>query len=136
MLETMATQALPRKRSVSSRGRRKKKAGLHWLSWWPLAIALIALPFAVRTAEILPLMGAAGLTRLRLLYPFALLAQQHLGLSESLAESVSQALMYAQFPLYALLFIFVHRWKSFPVALCVVLALHLMAAAVVWLLHS
>jgi hypothetical protein len=72
--------------------------------------------------------------RLRLLYPFALLAQQHFGLSEALGESVAQAMMYLQFPLYALLLIVVHRMKSFMTAVLVVVTIHLIAAASVWIL--
>ena len=44
--------------------------------------------------------------------------------------------MYLQFPLYALLLIFIHRLKSFRAALITVLGLHLLAAAAVWLLPS
>jgi hypothetical protein len=127
----MATQALPRRRTPT---RRKKSNSIHWFAWWPLLLAIIATPFAVKTAEILPLMGPDGLARLRLLYPFALLAQHHLGFGESLGESVSQALMYLQFPLYALLLIAIHRMKSFSAALCSVLGVHLIAAASVWIL--
>jgi len=102
--------------------------------WWPLLLAIAATPFAVKAAEILPLMGPSGLVRLRLLYPFALLAQQHALLGEQLGESVSQALMYLQFPLYALLLIAVHRLRSLTTAVVLVLALHLLAAAALWLL--
>jgi hypothetical protein len=127
----MATQVLPRRRTAA---RRKKKNSLGWLMWWPLVVAIAATPFAVKTAEVLPLMGAEGLLRLRLLYPFALLAQQHLGLNEALGESVSQALLYLQFPLYAVLLIVVHRIKSFMTAVFVVVTIHLIAAASVWIL--
>ena len=68
----MATQALPRRRV-----KRKKKNSLRWHAWWPLLLAIAATPFAIKAAEILPLMGPSGLVRLRLLYPMALLAQQH-----------------------------------------------------------
>jgi hypothetical protein len=127
----MATQALPRRRTAT---RRKKNISRRWLAWWPLLLAIAATPFAVKAAEILPLMGASGLVRLRLLYPFALLAQQHLGLSETLGESVSQAMLYMQFPLYALLLILVHRMKSLTTAICVLLGVHLTAAVAVWML--
>lgn len=127
----MATQALPRRRT-----KRRKKTGLRWHAWWPLLLAIAATPFALKAAEILPLMGPSGIIRLRLLYPMALLAQQHLGLPEAVGETASQTLMYLQFPLYALLLIFIHHWKSFRTALITVVALHLLAAMAVWLLPS
>ena len=127
----MATQALPRRRAS-----RKKKRSLRWHAWWPLLLAVVATPFALKAAEILPLMGPGGLIRLRFLYPLALLAQQHLGLREAAGETASQALMYLQFPLYALLLILIHRTHSFRIALLTVLMLHLLAAAAVWLLPS
>ena len=133
ILKSMATQALPRRRPPT---RRKKKSKAGWLAWWPLLLAIIATPFAVRAAEILPLMGPAGLVRLRLLYPFALLAQQHFGLTEARAETVSQVLMYTQFPLYSLLLMLMRRIKSIAAGLCVLLVVHLIAVAAVWLLPA
>ena len=125
----MATQALPRRRQAT---RRRKKPGRRWLALWPLILAAVVTPFAVKTAEILPLMGPAGLTRLRLLYPYALLAQQYLG--EPRGETASQVLFYLQFPLYACLLMLLQRLKSFSVGLIVVLLLHFTAVAALWLL--
>lgn len=127
----MATHALPRRRTT-----RRKKTGLRWHAWWPLLLAVVATPFALKAAEILPLMGPGGLVRLRLLYPTALLVQQHLGLPEAAGETASQTLMYLQFPLYALLLILVHHLRSFRFALITVVTLHLLAAVAVWLLPS
>jgi hypothetical protein len=133
----MATQALPRKRSVSNRGRRGKKSGIRWHAWWPLVLATVATPFAVKTAEILPLMGPEGIHRLCLLFPFALLAQQHqLGLGEHLAEQISQASMYLQFPFYGLLLVLMQRFKSFAAGMLTIVMLHIVAAAAAWLLVS
>ena len=44
--------------------------------------------------------------------------------------------MYLQFPLYALLLIFIHHWNSFRTALITVVSFHLLAAIAVWLLPS
>ena len=121
----MATQALPRRRPIR---RKPRRTSAGWLAWWPLLLAVIATPFAVRAAEILPLMGAGGLVRLRLLFPFPLLVQQHAGWS--------QGLMYTQFPLYAVLLVLVHRRRSFLSGLLLVIALHLVAVAAVWVLPS
>ena len=130
--EVMATQAMPRKRNST---RKRKKLGMRWYAWWPLAAGIVATPFAVKTAEILPLLGQAGLHRLCLLMPFALLAQQHqLGLSGHTAETVSQALLYLQFPLYGLLLVLFTRFKSLVSGIITVVCLHLIAAAAAWLL--
>ena len=128
----MATQALPRKRSAS---RRKKKSSMRWFAWWPLLAGIVATPFAVKTAEILPLLGQAGLHRLCLLMPFALLAQQHqLGLSEHTGATVSQAMLYLQFPLYGILLMLVARFKSLAAGILTVVLIHFVAAAAAWLL--
>ena len=124
----MATQALPRKRTTS---RKKKKSGLSWHAWWPLMLGIIATPFAVKTAEILPLMGQAGLHRLCLLMPFALLAQQH---QFSLGDGVSQSLLYLQFPIYGVLLMLVHRFKSLAAGILTIVCVHLTGAAAAWLL--
>jgi hypothetical protein len=83
-------------------------------------------------------MGTAGLTRLRLLYPWPLLLQQHTGLAfgEEMGTTLSQALLYLQFPLYALLLMLIRRFKSFPMALGLLIVLHLGAAAALWLLPA
>ncbi len=73
-------------------------------------------------------MGATGLDRLRLLFPFALLVQQQ--------SAVSQVLMYAQFPFYAVLLMLIQAKKSFFLGLCVVILLHLVAVAAVWILPA
>ncbi len=131
----MATQAVQRKRSVTKRGSRKRAFGQRWLDWWPFALAVAATPFAVRTAEIFPLMGLAGLHRLCLLFPFAMLAQaRQLALGEHTVEVLSQTLMYGQFPLYGFLLVLLHRLHTFTAGVLSVLCLHLIAAAVAWLL--
>src|SRR3979411_744589 len=95
--------AIPRQKT----GTRKKKAsasGGAWKLCLPLAAGLIAAWFAVRYAEILPLLGPGGLFRLRLIAPLAMLMHQpQLGIPETTADSVAQALMYVQFPLYGLI---------------------------------
>ena len=61
----MSSQTLPRPRKASPKKRQKaasrRGAATGWLPWWPL-LAAVAITFAtVKTAEILPLMGADGL---------------------------------------------------------------------------
>jgi hypothetical protein len=128
----MATQTIPRKRTST---RRKKTSGFPWYAWWPLLLGIVATPFAVKTAEILPLLGQAGLHRLCLLMPFALLAQQHqLGLSEQMGATVSQAMLYLQFPLYGILLMLVARFKSLAAGILTIVLIHFVAAAAAWLL--
>jgi hypothetical protein len=128
----MSSQTLARpKRS----GNRKRKTSPGWLAWWPL-LAGIAITFAaVKTAEILPLMGAGGLLRLQLLYPFAMLLKQpQLGLSEQTSDSWSQIMLYAQYPLYGLYASVATRWRPLWGVLMQLMALHLLGFGVLWLL--
>ena len=128
----MASTAVTRKRSVSNRGKSRGRSRLRWYDAWPLLLAIAATPFAVRTAEILPLMGLAGMHRLCLLLPFPLLAQRLLHVS----DSVSQSMMYLQFPAYALLLMIVQAWKTLAAAIIAILLVHLIAAAAAWILIS
>ena len=123
--------------SEKSRNQQQKKeedqAG--WLAWWPL-LAGIAITFAaVKTAEILPLMGAGGLLRLQLLYPYALLLKQpQLGLAEQTSNSWSQIMLYAQWVLYGL---YVSRGDEVETAVDSAdagTAIHLLGFGVLWLL--
>jgi hypothetical protein len=45
-------------------------------------------------------------------------------------------MLYLQFPLYACLLMLLHRLKSFPAALIIVLLFHFTAVAALWLLTS
>jgi len=86
-------------------------------------------------AEILPLMGADGLLRLQLLYPYALLLKQpQLGLSEPTSNNWSQIMLYSQWALYGLYVSVVMRWKPLWNALMQVAAIHLLGFGVLWLL--
>jgi hypothetical protein len=130
----MSSQTLARpKRSGTSNRKRKTAAG--WVAWWPL-LAGIAITFAaVKMAEILPLMGADGLFRLKLLYPYALLLKQpQLGLSEPTSNNWSQIMLYSQWALYGLYASVAMRWKSLGVALMQVAAIHLLGFGVLWIL--
>ena len=132
----MGSQTLPRTRRVGTSKRKTKKAGAAgWLAWWPL-LAGVAITFAaVKTAEILPLMGADGLLKLRLLYPYALLLKQpQLGLSEQTSNSWSQIMLYAQWVLYGLYATVALRWKPLWKVLGQVAVVHLLGFGVLWLL--
>jgi hypothetical protein len=132
----MSSQTLPRpKRAGTSKRRTSKAGGAGWLAWWPL-LAGIAITFAaVKTAEILPLMGAGGLLKLRLLYPYALLLKQpQLGLSEQTSESWSQVMLYAQWVLYGLYATVAMKWKPLWKVLMQLAVVHLLGFGVLWLL--
>jgi hypothetical protein len=132
----MSSQTLARpKRSATSNRKRKKAGPTGLLAWWPLLVG-IAITFAtVKMAEILPLMGADGLLRLQLLYPYALLLKQpQLFLAEQTSNSWSQIMLYAQWALYGLYITVAMRWKPLWVALTQVAAIHLLGFGVLWLL--
>jgi hypothetical protein len=126
--------SIPKKRRRSS-GPRRAAGGAGWLAWWPL-VAGIAITFAaVKTAEILPLMGPAGLFKLQLLYPYALLLKQpQLGLSEQTSDNWSQIMLYAQWALYGLYASVAIKWTTLGRALMQVAAFHLLGFGVLWLL--
>jgi hypothetical protein len=130
----MSSQTLARPRKTGNR-KRKQASGAGWWTWWPL-LAGIAITFAaVKTAEILPLMGAAGLLRLQLLYPFAMLLKQpQLGLPEQTSDSWSQIMLYAQYPLYGLYASVATRWRSLWGVLMQLAAIHLLGFGILWLL--
>ena len=134
----MSSQTLSRPRKAAPRkstpGKRKKAAS-RGLSWWPLLATIAITFFTVKTAEILPLMGADGLFKLQLLYPYALLLKQPiLGLSEPTSDSWSQIMLYAQYPLYGLYTTIASRWKPLWNVLLHVAAFHLTGFAILWLL--
>jgi hypothetical protein len=130
----MGSQTLARpKRNPSRKSKRKNTRG--WIAWWPLLAGIAVTLAAVKTAEILPLMGAGGLLRLELLYPFALLLKQpQLGLPDSAGELWSQIMLYAQYPLYGVYASMATRWKPLWAVLMQLCAVHLLAFAVLWLL--
>jgi len=106
-----------------------------WVAWWPLLAGVAITLAAVKIAEILPLMGADGLFRLRLLYPYALLLKQpQLGLSDQTSDSWSQIMLYAQWVLYGLYASVAMKWKPVGRVLMQVAAIHLLGFGVLWLL--
>jgi hypothetical protein len=127
----MSSQTLTRPKS-----RKKKKAPrAAWIAWWPLLAGVAITLAAVKTAEVLPLMGADGLLRLQLLYPYALLLKQpQLGLSEQSSNSWSQIMLYAQWVLYGLYVSVATRWKPLWTVLMQIAAIHLLGFGILWLL--
>lgn len=131
-------QALPSRSSRQS-GSRKKAAksapGGGYLVWLPLVAGIVITWFTVRYAEVVPLLGPAGLFRLRLIAPLAMLAHQpQLSLPDTTADTIAQALMYVQFPLYGLLLGLVWKMAGFARALLTVALVHVLAVAAVLIL--
>jgi hypothetical protein len=129
----MSSQTLPRPKRAGTSKRKTRKTG--WLAWWPL-LAGVAITFAaVKTAEILPLMGAEGLLKLRLLYPYALLLKQpQLGLTEQSSDSWSQIMLYAQWVLYGLYATVATKRMPLWKVLMQIAVVHLLGFSVLWLL--
>jgi hypothetical protein len=132
----MSSQTLPRPKKPAARSRKnKKKAQAGVLAWWPFLAGIVITIFAVKTAEILPLMGADGLFKLRLLYPYALLLKvPQLGLSEQTSDLWSQIMLYGQWTLYGVYVTVMMRLKTLPRALTHVAVIHLLGFCVLWLL--
>jgi hypothetical protein len=81
-------------------------------------------------------MGADGLFKLRLLYPYVLLLKvPQLGLSEQTSDLWSQIMLYAQWTLYGLYATVVMRWKTLGHALVQIAVIHLFGFGVLWLLE-
>jgi hypothetical protein len=129
----MSSQTLARPKKSGNRKRKTRRAG--WMAWWPLLAGIAITLAAVKTAEILPLMGPGGLLRLQLLYPFAMLLKQpQLGLPEQTSDSWSQIMLYVQYPLYGLYASVATRWRPLWGVLMQLMVLHLLGFGVLWLL--
>jgi hypothetical protein len=130
----MSSQTLDRPKRTTARKSKRRKT-YNWIAWWPLAAGILVTLAAVKTAEILPLMGPGGLLRLQLLYPYALLLKLPLlGLSDAASEGWSQIMLYTQYPLYGLYASIATRWKPLWTVLIQLAAIHLLGFAVLWLL--
>jgi hypothetical protein len=109
-----------KKRRATPRTRKKKRA---LLIWWPIVLGIAATPIAIHGASILALEGPSAL---RLLYPFVLLVKEPVfHLPADTANTVSQGMMYAQFPLYGVLMAFLLKSKSIGFALGAAALLHI-----------
>lgn len=107
--------------------RKRRKASL--FAWWPLVVAVIATPFAVRGASVLALSGPFAL---KLLYPFVTLMQAHwtASLAASQRDTLSEWAMWAQFPAYGLVASLIGRALGVWRGLLLVAGLHIAAVGV------
>ena len=109
-----------KKRRAPAR-RKKKKHAL--LLWWPLLLGIVVTPFATHAADILALQGPGAL---RNLYPYVLLVKEPLfHLPGDAANTVSQGMMYAQFPIYGLMMGLLLRSKSVGFAFAAAALVHI-----------
>lgn len=108
----------PGKRSRKPR----RRASLSFLRWWPVALAAVATPFAVRAASVLALSGPGAL---RLLYPSVALfgALTPHWLAPEQRNWFATGLLWLQFPVYGVLVVATLRW-SLARGLLLVLLLH------------
>ena len=120
---------LPKRKPAAKRKSRKKRTS-GWLAWWPLILGIAVTPFAVKAATLMALTGPDGL---RLLYPWMLIPKLHLlGLSDSVSNGISQAMMYLQFPLYGLVAMPIHRSKGATTTILLLALLHLLAVGLLF----
>ncbi|AXC09823.1 hypothetical protein ACPOL_0446 [Acidisarcina polymorpha] len=125
-----ATASTLPKRKPSARRKSRKKQSPGWIAWWPLLVGIAVTPIAVKAAT---LMALTGPDALRLLYPWMLVPKLHfLALSDSLGDTLSQAMMYLQFPLYGVFAMFIHRSKGAAAAILWLTLLHLMAVGLIF----
>jgi hypothetical protein len=123
----MSPSASATRKPASRKKRKNTSSG--WLTWWPLLLGILITPLTVRAAGV---MALAGPDALRTLYPYVLLLQSHaLRIPGELANTVSQWMMYLQFPLYGLLMALALRAKGLAAALIATAVVHFGAVAVV-----
>lgn len=130
-------EAYPRQKTAARR-KNSRKSPLAWGIVWALVLAgIVAAYFAVRYAEVVPLLGPSGLLRLRLIAPLAMLAHQpELGVPDAAADTIAQVLMYAQFPLYGFLLGILWRVVGFLRAASTVVLIHVLAVGAVMILSQ
>jgi hypothetical protein len=127
----MSTTATVPKRKPATKRKSRKKQNSGWIRWWPVLLGIAVTPFAVKTATFMALTGPDGL---RLLYPWALIPKLHLlALSGSVADAISQAMMYLQFPFYGLFAMLTHRAKGAGAAILQLALLHFLAVGLLLL---
>jgi hypothetical protein len=132
---------MPSSSASASRGKtsaRKKKSpssSKGWITWLPVLLGIAVTPFTVRAASIVALEGPRGLA---MLYPWVLLLKEPaLGLSNEMATSLSQLMLYLQFPLYGLMMKLTLRSQGWIASLLSAGLLHLLGLigviALAWL---
>lgn len=134
----MPSSTAVRKRSSAGAASRKKRAKSGrggWISFWPLIVCVAVTPFAVRSASILALAGPKAFA---LLYPWVeVVRSPALHLPPAWLDSLSQWIIYLQFPLYGALMTLTFRADKHLRAFIIGLVAHfgglLAVVALAWL---
>jgi hypothetical protein len=112
-----AARVKPRKKSTG-----KKSASPGWKRFWPLAVCLLITPFAIRSATVLALEGPKAFA---LLYPWVdVVRSAALHVPEELLETLTQWIIYLQFPVYGLVMTLTFRADKHLRAFIIGLLLH------------
>ena len=133
-MHPVATRQRSRRAARPGRSHKSPSGFSQVLRWWPLLLALVATPFAVRAASVLVLSGPGAL---RLLYPFVALMQTHatstlMGtLTLEQRDMFAEWTIWAQFPIYGLVASFIGLRHSVTTGLVTVLLLHVLAVVAV-----
>jgi hypothetical protein len=102
--------------------RKKSKASTRWLGLlWPLIAGIVVTPFAVWGASVLAMSGPSAL---RLLYPYLTVIHGSSQQAASQGETISQCVMYGQFPAYGLVWIVMRRLTRGSAGAFSVIVLH------------
>lgn len=102
----MASTAVKQRNSAGGKARKRRAAGTRfgfrgWKALWPLLLCLALMPFAVQSASILALAGPKAFA---LLYPWVeVVRSPALHIPPAWLGTLSQWLIYVQFPAYGLL---------------------------------
>lgn len=128
------------RRAAKPRGTRsasKTRSRLGWIRLWPLLLCLLIAPFAVRLAGVLALEGPKPFA---LLYPWVEVVRSPVfHLSADLMSTLSQWLLYLQFPLYGLLMTVTLRadkhLRAFIIGLCTHFGGLALAVLLAWFVH-
>jgi hypothetical protein len=117
-----------KRRPTAIKSTRTKRKSFGWLDWWPVAAGIVIAPFAVRAVQIMTLTGPWGA---RAIVPWTFLLQGHsLHMPEAWADHLVEGVMYAQFPIYGLMAVLLHRKLRWSTTLAMIVALHVLGFAV------
>jgi hypothetical protein len=112
--------------------RRSRKSSAGWVRWWPVIAGVVIAPLAVRAMDYLTFVGP---WYARALAPWTFLLQgRSLGFPAGWGDHISEGVLYAQFPVYGLLLMLLHRRLGWLTSFGLLLALHLMAYGALFLI--
>jgi hypothetical protein len=118
-----------KRRKPMAKGRTDSVTGLQWAVF---LLGILVTPIAIHAASVMALSGPEGPT---LLYPFVQIVKAPaMKVPADLANSVSQWIMYLQFPLYGLLAARLLRLLGVAVGVGAAALLHCIGIGIVYLL--